>query len=84
MEQEARIELSVWTFFKHTAPIALCMPGLRAGCEFRWIRPLSRARRLGLEFNETDGFLKERQAIIPLSLEEFQRSSESLEKLLSR
>jgi hypothetical protein len=39
---------------------------------------------LGLEFNETDGFLKERQAIIPLSLEEFQRSSESLEKLLSR
>ena len=26
MEQEARIELSVWTFFKHTAPIALCMP----------------------------------------------------------
>jgi hypothetical protein len=39
---------------------------------------------LGLEFNETECFLKEHKAFIPLTLEEFQRSSESLEKLLSR
>jgi predicted HTH domain antitoxin len=39
---------------------------------------------LGLEFNETEGFLKEHKACIPLTLEEFQRSSEALEEFLSR
>jgi hypothetical protein len=39
---------------------------------------------LDLEFNETERFLKEHKAFIPLTLEEFERSSESLERLLSR
>jgi len=39
---------------------------------------------LDLEFNETEQFLKEHKAVIPLTLEEFQRDSEGLEKLLSR
>lgn len=39
---------------------------------------------LGLEFNETERFLKQHNAFIPLTLQEFQRSSESLEGLLSR
>jgi len=39
---------------------------------------------LGLEFNETEGFLKEHKAYIPLTMEEFERSSEGLERLLSQ
>jgi len=39
---------------------------------------------LGLEFNETEHFLKEHNAFIPLTMDEFQHSSEGLEKLLSR
>ena len=38
---------------------------------------------LGLEFNETEGFLKAHKAYTPLTLEEYQRSSEGLERLLS-
>jgi hypothetical protein len=37
-----------------------------------------------LEFNETEAFLKKHMAFIPLTMEEFQRSSEGLEGLLSR
>jgi hypothetical protein len=39
---------------------------------------------LGLEFNETEAFLKEHGAFIPLTPAEFQRSSEALEELFSR
>jgi predicted HTH domain antitoxin len=39
---------------------------------------------LGLEFNETEGLLKAHHAFIPLSREEFARSSKGLEGLLSR
>lgn len=39
---------------------------------------------LDMEFNETEGFLKKNKAFIPLTLEEFQRSSEALERLLSQ
>jgi predicted HTH domain antitoxin len=39
---------------------------------------------LGLEFNETEGFLKEHKAYIPLTIEEFERSSEGLERLLAK
>lgn len=39
---------------------------------------------LGLEFNETEGFLKEHKAFVPLTMEEFQRSSDGLEEFLSR
>jgi predicted HTH domain antitoxin len=39
---------------------------------------------LGLEFNETERFLKEHKAFIPLTMEEFERSSQGLEELLSR
>jgi len=38
---------------------------------------------LDLEFNETERFLKEHKAFIPLTLEEFQRGSERVEKLFS-
>jgi predicted HTH domain antitoxin len=39
---------------------------------------------LGLEFNETEAFLKSNNAFIPLSREEFARSSSGLEALLAR
>ncbi len=39
---------------------------------------------LDLEFNETEGFLKKHQAFIPLSRQEFARSSKGLEGLLNR
>jgi predicted HTH domain antitoxin len=39
---------------------------------------------LGQEFNETERFLKEHNAFIPLTMEEFQRSSKGLEGLLAR
>ncbi len=39
---------------------------------------------LGLEFNETEQFLKEHKAFVSLTLQEFQRSSDRLEGLLSR
>jgi len=58
----------------------LALEGYRAG-------ELSRGQvseLLDLEFNETERFLKEHKAFIPLTMEEFQRSSEGLEELLSR
>lgn len=58
----------------------LALEGYRAG-------ELSRAqvgRLLDLEFNETERFLKEHQAFLPMTLEEFDRSSEGLEGLLAR
>ena len=39
---------------------------------------------LCMEFNETEKFLKENKAFIPLTQAEFQRSSEALERFLSR
>lgn len=39
---------------------------------------------LEMEFNETERFLKEHNAFIPLTLEEFERDSEGLEGFLSK
>ena len=39
---------------------------------------------LKLEFNDTERFLKEHGASIPLSLQEFERNSERLEELVVR
>jgi hypothetical protein len=39
---------------------------------------------LGLEFNETERFLKEHKAFVEMSVQEFLRSSQDLEDLLSR
>jgi len=39
---------------------------------------------LGMEFNETERFLKEHKAFIPLTIEEYDRSAEGLKRLLSR
>jgi hypothetical protein len=39
---------------------------------------------LGLCFYDTEAFLKENGAEIPLTLEEFHRSADALERLLSR
>ena len=56
----------------------LALEGYRAG-------ELSRGQAgelLGMEFNERERFLKEHGAFIPLTMEEFQRSSKALEALL--
>lgn len=58
----------------------LALEGYRAG-------ELSRSQvgeLLEMEFNETERFLKEHNAFIPLTLEEFERDSEALERFLSR
>ncbi len=39
---------------------------------------------LDLEFNETERFLKDHNAYISLTMEEFQRNSKALDRLLSR
>lgn len=38
---------------------------------------------LEMEFNETEAFLKKHNVIVPLSRDEFERSSRGLERLLS-
>jgi predicted HTH domain antitoxin len=58
----------------------LALEGYRAG-------ELSRGQvgeLLGLEFNETEAFLKNHNAFIPLTIEEFQRSADGLESLLRK
>ena len=58
----------------------LAVDGYRAG-------ELSRGQvseLLGLEFNETERLLKASKALLPQTMEEFRRSSEALEGLLSR
>ena len=58
----------------------LALAGYRAG-------DLSRGQvsaLLDMEFNETEGFLKESKMHNPLTVEEFQRNSEALEKLIKR
>jgi predicted HTH domain antitoxin len=57
----------------------LALEGYRAG-------ELSRGQvseLLGMEFNEAERFLKEQNAVIPLTMEEFRRSSKALEALLA-
>jgi predicted HTH domain antitoxin len=39
---------------------------------------------LDMEFNETEGFLKEHGAFISMTMEEYERSAEALRRLLSR
>jgi predicted HTH domain antitoxin len=64
---------------KRRALEMLALEGYRAG-------ELSRGQvseLLGLQFNETEEFLKQHNAFIPLTMEEFQRGSEALERLLA-